>query len=77
MYRTKAAEEWAERDRRAHVNAALMQKYPRPVDSDQSLYERYSADADRAAARYRYYDQLAATQAERDVQIASGAEAKP
>ena len=54
MYRTKAAEERAERDRRAHVNAALMQKYPRPVDSAQSLYERYSADADRAAAQYRY-----------------------
>ena len=31
MYRAKAAEEKAERDRRAQVNAALMQKYPRPV----------------------------------------------
>src|ERR1022692_4414074 len=37
MYRAKAAEEKAERDRRAQVNAALMQKYPRPVDSAQYL----------------------------------------
>jgi hypothetical protein len=70
----KAADERAERDRRAHVNAALMQKYPRPVDLAQGFYEQYSADADQADALSRYYDHLAATQTERDGQVASGAE---
>jgi len=58
-YRSKAADEKAERDRRAQVNAALMQKYPRPVDSSEYRYEAFSADADRAAAQAAHYDQLA------------------
>ena len=41
QYRAKATAEKVERDRRAQVNAALMQKYPRPVDSAQYLYEAY------------------------------------
>ena len=57
--RSKAAAERVERDRRAQVNAALYQKYPRPVDSAQYLYESYLADADRAAALAQHYDQLA------------------
>ena len=59
MYRSKAADEKAERDRRAQVNAALMQKYPRPVDSSEYRYEAFSADADRAAVQAAHYDQLA------------------
>jgi len=61
MYRAKAAEEKAERDRRAQVNAALMQKYPRPVDSAQYLYESYLSDANSAAVQAQHYDQLAPT----------------
>jgi hypothetical protein len=57
--RSKAVAEKVERDRRAQVNAALYQKYPRPVDSAQYLYESYLADADRAAALAQHYDQLA------------------
>jgi hypothetical protein len=59
MYRSKAADEKAERDRRAQVNAALMQKYPRPVDSSEYRYEAFSADADHAAVQAAHYDQLA------------------
>jgi hypothetical protein len=59
MYRSKAADEKAERDRRAQVNAALMQKYPRPVDSSEYRYEAFSADADRAAVQADHYDRLA------------------
>ena len=72
MYRSKAADEKAERDRRAQVNAALMQKYPRPVDSSEYRYEAFSADADRAAARAAHYDQLATgTPIQRNGQIAA------
>ena len=59
MYRSKAADEKAERDRRAQVNAALMQKYPRPVDSSEYRYEAFTADADHAAVQAAHYDQLA------------------
>jgi len=62
MYRAKAADEKAERDRRAQVNAALMQKYPRPVDSAQYLYESYLSDANSAAVQAQHYDQLAGAQ---------------
>jgi hypothetical protein len=58
-YCAEAAAEKSERDRRAEVNAGLMQKYPRPVDSAQNLYETYSHNADRAAAQALHYDQLA------------------
>jgi len=58
-YRTKAAAEKVERDRRAAVNAGLSQKYPRPVDSAEYLYESYVSSADRAAAQAQHYDRLA------------------
>src|SRR5580700_9623431 len=45
-YRAKAAAEKADRDRRAQVDAGLYQKYPRPVDSAQYLYESYVSSAD-------------------------------
>jgi hypothetical protein len=60
MYRAKAAEEKAERDRCGQVNASLMQKYPRPVDSAQYFYESYLSDANSAAIKAQHYDQLAA-----------------
>jgi hypothetical protein len=58
-YRAEAAAEKSERDRRAEINAGSMQKYPRPVDSAQNLYETYLSNADRAAAQASHYDQLA------------------
>jgi hypothetical protein len=76
-YRNMAADEKAERDRRAQVNAALMQKYPRPVDSAQYLYESYVTDADRAAIEARHYDQLAGgIGTEHDNQVASSPQGK-
>jgi hypothetical protein len=62
-YRAKAAAEKIERDRRAQVNAGLYQKYPRPVDSAQNLYESYVAEADSAAQQAHRYAELAATEA--------------
>lgn len=58
-YRAKAQDERAERDRRARVNAALYEKYPRPVDTAESLYSAYTAEADKAAGRAQAYDLLA------------------
>jgi hypothetical protein len=75
MYRAKAAEEKAERDRRAQVNAALMQKYPRPVDSAQYLYESYSSDANSAAVQAQHYYQLAGVQTH-DSQFATDSHGK-
>jgi hypothetical protein len=69
-YRGKAAAEKAERDRRAQIDAGLYQKYPRPVDSAQYLYDSYVSSADRAALQARHYDQLAAGRAEPGSQIA-------
>lgn len=57
--RAKAAAAQVERDRRAQVNAGLEQKYPRPVDSAQSLYESYLSQANTAAQQALHYDQLA------------------
>ena len=57
VYRSKAADEKIERDRRAQVDAGLYQKYPRPVDSAQTLYESYVSSADSAALEARHYDQ--------------------
>lgn len=72
IYRSKAADEKAERDRRAQVNAGLMQKYPRPVDSSEYRYEAFTADADRASAQAAHYDQLATgTRTEHTGQLAS------
>jgi hypothetical protein len=69
-YRAKAAAEKAEVDRRAQVNAALYQKYPRPVDTAESLYESYLSDANSAALQARHYEQLAAGQEPHDKQLA-------
>ena len=69
-YRAKAAAEKAERDRRAQVDAGLYQKYPRPVDSAQYLYESYVSSADSAALQARHYDQLASGQAQHGDQLA-------
>jgi hypothetical protein len=66
-----AAAEKIERDRRAQVNAGLYQKYPRPVDSAEYRYEADLADAKSAATQAQHYDQLAATQAQREGQIAT------
>ena len=59
-YRARAEAERIERDRRAQVNAGLMQKYPRPVDSAEYLYTSYVYEADHAAIEARHFDQLAA-----------------
>jgi hypothetical protein len=59
-YRAEAASEKIERDRRAQVNAGLYQKYPRPVDSAQYLYESYLESANEAATQAQHFDQLAA-----------------
>jgi hypothetical protein len=61
-YRAEAASEKAERDRRTQVNAPVMQKYPRPVDSSQYRYESLSSSADRASLEAQHYEQLAAAQ---------------
>jgi len=74
--RANAAAEKVERDRRAQVNAGLYQKYPRPVDSAQYLYESYVADADNAALQARRYDQLAAGQALPDEHLAATPQGK-
>ncbi|MGA1982276.1 MAG: hypothetical protein ABSG84_07370 [Acidobacteriaceae bacterium] len=75
-YRAEAVAEKAERDRRAQVNAALMQKYPRPVDSAQYLYESYVSQADNAALQARHYDQLAAAPAAQNPQSATDSQGK-
>ena len=77
IYRAKAADERAERDRRAKVNAALYQKYPRPVDSSQYRYEAFSADADKAYIQATHFDQLAArTQTQHEGHLPSATEIK-
>jgi hypothetical protein len=76
VYRAKAADEKIERDRRAQVNAGLYQKYPRPVDSAQSLYESYVSTADSAALEARHYDQLATGQTKHDPQLATSSQGK-
>jgi hypothetical protein len=61
QYRAQAAAELVERNRRAQYTMGTAQKYPRPVDSAQNLYESYLYQADRAAAQAKHYEQLAAT----------------
>jgi hypothetical protein len=63
-YRAEAAAEKIERNRRAQVNAGMMQKYPRPVDSAQYLYQSYLSQADKAALQAHHYDLLAGPPAE-------------
>lgn len=64
-YRVKAAVEKAELDRRVQINAALYQKYPRPADSAQSIYDSYLAGATQAALQAERFDALAAGQEQR------------
>jgi hypothetical protein len=61
-YRAEAASELIERDQRAQINRGMAQKYPRPVDSAQNLYESYVSSADGAALQAEHYDELAAAQ---------------
>jgi hypothetical protein len=75
-YRAKATAERTELDRRASVNAALYQKYPRPVDTAQSLYDSYVANANDAALEARHYDQLAGNPASHDQQLANSSQGK-
>jgi len=75
-FRAEAAAEKIERDRRAQVNAGLMQKYPRPVDSAQYLYESYVSQADSAALQAQRFDQLAAAQNQHDQQFATASQDK-
>lgn len=76
QYRAEAAAEKVERDRRATINAGLMQKYPRPVDSAQYLYESYLSKADNAALQARHYDQLAGNPTEQNPQSAANLQGK-
>jgi hypothetical protein len=76
-FRAKAADEKTERDRRAQVNAALYQKYPRPVDSAQYLYDSYVSSADSAALQAQHFDQLAAGQTNQGQQLAGASTGKP
>jgi hypothetical protein len=69
LYRAKAADEKVELDRRAQVNAGLYQKYPRPVDSAQNLYDSYVNSANGAAVQARHYDALATGEAEHNGQV--------
>lgn len=75
-YRAEAAAEKVEVDRRAQVNAGLMQKYPRPVDSAQYLYESYVYQADGAALKAQHYDQLASGQPDHDQRLAATPQGK-
>jgi hypothetical protein len=75
--RTKAAAEIVERDRRAQVNAGLYQKYRRPVDSAQYLYESYVAAAAGAALQAHHYDQLAMAQGQHAGQSTTSPADKP
>jgi hypothetical protein len=61
QYRAQAAAELIERNRRAQYTMGTAQKYPRPVDSAQNLYESYLYQANQAAAQAQHYEQLAAT----------------
>ncbi|MGD0888950.1 MAG: hypothetical protein ABR889_06860 [Acidobacteriaceae bacterium] len=78
MFRAEAAAEAVERDRRAPDNAALYhyQKYPRPYDTAQSLYESYLSKADSAATQAQHFDQLAAAKSQNDQQLASTSQDK-
>jgi hypothetical protein len=77
-FRAEAAAEAVERDRRAPDNAALYryQKYPRPFDTAQYLYESYLSKADSAATQAQHFDQLAAAKSQNDQQLASTSQGK-
>jgi hypothetical protein len=77
-FRAEAAAEAVERDRRTPDNAALYhyQKYPRPYDTAQSLYESYLSKADSAATQAQHFDQLAAANSQNGQQLASTSQDK-
>ena len=77
-YRAEAAAEAVERDRRAPDNAALYhyQKYPRPFDTAQYLYESYLSKADSAATQVQHFDKLASANSQNDQQLASTSQDK-
>ena len=77
-FRAEAAAEAVERDRRAPDNAALYhyQKYPRPFDTAQHLYESYLSKADSAATQAQHFDQLAAANSQNGQQLASTSQDK-
>lgn len=77
-FRAEAAAEAVERDRRAPDNAGLSryQKYPRPFDTAQHLYESYLSKADSAATQAQHFDQLAAAKPQNDQQLASTSQGK-
>jgi hypothetical protein len=75
-YRAQAAAAKTERDQRAQINVGMAQKYPRPVDSAQNLYQSYMSKADGAALQARHYESLAATPAEQNPQTATDAQGK-
>jgi hypothetical protein len=77
-FRAEAAAEAVERDRRTPDNAALYhyQKYPRPYDTAQHLYESYLSKADSAATQAQHFDQLAAANSQNGQQLASTSQDK-
>jgi hypothetical protein len=77
-FRSEAAAEAVERDRRAPDTAALnhYQKYPRPYDTAQSLYESYLSKADSAATQAQHFDQLAAAKSQNGQELASTSQGK-
>ena len=55
----KARGEKAEWDRRSQVNAAVAQKYPRPVDSSRNRYEYFTYEAKQMGEQASHYESLA------------------
>jgi hypothetical protein len=62
VYRTKAAEEKAEWERRQQITVSIAEKYPQPVDSARYLYDYYSQKADRMSKTAAEYEARAAAQ---------------
>ena len=62
VYRTKAAEEKAEWERRQQITVSIAEKYPRPVDSAHYLYDYYSQKADQMSKTAAQYEARAAAQ---------------
>jgi len=59
-YHEAAEAEKVERDRRAQVDAGVVQKYPHPVDSAEYWYESDVSKAESAAALANHFSILAA-----------------
>ena len=58
-YRSKAAAQKIELDRRMKITTGPSQKFPRPADSTQNLYDYYVSCAEVDAAKARHFDLLA------------------